>query len=157
MPTNTNGAFLRGGVLFFSLLFNALLALAELSSAFASRPILMKHKSFTFYRPAAFAIAQVVADIPIIFFQIAAFDIVIYFLSHLQYTPSQFFINFLFLYLCTMTMYSLFRALGSLVPSLDAATALSGLLIQALVVYAGYIIPKPSMKPWLKWLSYINP
>lgn len=157
MPKNTNGAFLRGGVLFFSLLFNALLALAELSNAFASRPILMKHKSFTFYRPSAYALAQVVGDVPIIFLQIAAFDLIIYFLSHLQYTPSQFFINYLFLYMCTMSMYAFFRMLGALVPSLDAATALSGVAIQALIVYAGYIIPRPSMHPWFVWIYYINP
>jgi hypothetical protein len=31
--------------MFFILLFNALLALAELTATFGSRPILMKHKS----------------------------------------------------------------------------------------------------------------
>ncbi len=45
MPKTSAGVFTRGGVMFFMLLFNALLALAELTSAFASRPILLKHKS----------------------------------------------------------------------------------------------------------------
>ena len=45
MPKTSSGVFERGGVLFFMLLFNALLALAELTSAFSSRPILLKHKS----------------------------------------------------------------------------------------------------------------
>lgn len=45
MPSTSAGVFPRGGVLFFALLFNALLALAELTSAFSSRPILLKHKS----------------------------------------------------------------------------------------------------------------
>ena len=45
MPKTSAGVFERGGVLFFMLLFNALLALAELTSAFSSRPILLKHKS----------------------------------------------------------------------------------------------------------------
>ena len=45
MPKTSSGVFTRGGVLFFMLLFNALLALAELTSAFSSRPILLKHKS----------------------------------------------------------------------------------------------------------------
>ena len=58
MPQTSSGVFLRGGALFFMLLFNALLALAELTAVFASRPILLKHKSFSFYRPAAYAIAQ---------------------------------------------------------------------------------------------------
>ena len=45
MPKTSSGVFTRGGVLFFMLLFNALLALAELTSTFTSRPILQKHKS----------------------------------------------------------------------------------------------------------------
>ena len=45
MPKTSSGVFERGGVLFFMLLFNALLALAELTAAFSSRPILLKHKS----------------------------------------------------------------------------------------------------------------
>ena len=45
LPPTSAGVFPRGGVLFFMLLFNALLALAELTSAFSSRPIMLKHKS----------------------------------------------------------------------------------------------------------------
>lgn len=45
MPKTAAGVFSRGGVLFFMLLFNALLALAELTAAFSSRPILLKHKT----------------------------------------------------------------------------------------------------------------
>ena len=45
MPKTSSGVFERGGVMFFMLLFNALLALAELTSAFSSRPIMLKHKS----------------------------------------------------------------------------------------------------------------
>ncbi len=45
MPKTSSGVFERGGVMFFMLLFNALLALAELTNAFSSRPILLKHKS----------------------------------------------------------------------------------------------------------------
>lgn len=45
MPRTSAGVFPRGGVLFLALLFNALLAVAELTAAFSSRPILLKHKS----------------------------------------------------------------------------------------------------------------
>jgi ABC-type multidrug transport system permease subunit len=45
LTVSSNGVFTRGGVMFFILLFNALLAMAELTAAFESRPILMKHKS----------------------------------------------------------------------------------------------------------------
>jgi ATP-binding cassette subfamily G (WHITE) protein 2 (SNQ2) len=157
LPKTAQGTFTRGGVIFFMLLFNALLALAELTAAFESRPILLKHKSFSFYRPAAYAIAQTVCDIPLVLIQVAIFDIVVYFMASLQRTASQFFISLLFLWLLTMTMYAFFRAIGALVGSLDAATRITGVAIQALVVYTGYLIPPSKMHPWFSWLRWINP
>ncbi|KAL4929375.1 putative ABC transporter [Aspergillus undulatus] len=155
-PTS-GGVFTRGGVMFFILLFNALLALAELTDVFAHRPVMLKHKSFSFYRPSAYAISQVVCDVPIIFTQVTLFELIVYFMANLQRTPSQFFINFLFIFTLTMTMYSFFRAVGSFCASLDVATRLTGVAIQALVVYTGYLIPPWKMHPWLKWLIWINP
>lgn len=130
LPKTAAGVFTRGGVMFFMLLFNALLALAELTSAFESRPILLKHKSFSFYRPAAYAIAQTVVDMPLVLIQVVIFDVVVYFMAGLQRTASQFFISLLFLWIITMTMYAFFRAIGSLVGSLDVATRITGVAIQ---------------------------
>jgi ATP-binding cassette, subfamily G (WHITE), member 2, SNQ2 len=157
MPQTTAGVFTRGGVMFFMLLFNALLALAELTSAFSSKPILLKHKSFSFYRPAAYAIAQTVVDIPLVFIQVSIFNIVVYFMAGLARTPSQFFISELYLWVTTMTMYAFFRAVGALNKSLDNATRITGVAIQALIVYTGYLIPPTKMHPWFKWLIWINP
>ncbi|KAJ5776430.1 uncharacterized protein N7511_001441 [Penicillium nucicola] len=157
LPDTSSGVFTRGGVMFFILLFNALLAMAELTAAFESRPILMKHKSFSFYRPAAYALAQVVVDVPLVLIQVVLFDVVVYFMSNLARTASQFFINLLFIFTLTMTMYSFFRALGAICASLDVATRLTGVAIQALIVYTGYLIPPWKMHPWLKWLIWINP
>ncbi|KAF2874539.1 ABC-2 type transporter-domain-containing protein [Massariosphaeria phaeospora] len=157
LPNTAEGVFTRGGVIFFMLLFNALLALAELTAAFESRPILLKHKSFSFYRPAAYAIAQTVVDIPLVLVQVFIFDVVVYFMANLQRTASQFFISLLLLWIITMTMYAFFRAIGALVGSLDVATRVTGVAIQALVVYTGYLIPPSKMHPWFSWLRWINP
>jgi ATP-binding cassette subfamily G (WHITE) protein 2 (SNQ2) len=43
----------------------------------------------------------------------------LYSMANLARTPSQFFINLLFIFTLTMTMYSFFRALGALCSSLD--------------------------------------
>ena len=117
--------------------FNSLLALSELTNAYSARPILLKHKLFTFYRPAAYALAQLATDIPLVFVQLTIFDIIVYFLSNLTRSPGRFFINFFVLYINTMTMYAFFRMVGALSSSLDVATRVSGISIQVLVVYAG--------------------
>lgn len=81
LPANARGVFPRGGILFFTLLMNALLAMAELGIGFQSRPILMKHKAFSFYRPSAYAIAQVMADIPLCLMQVLIWGVITYFMS----------------------------------------------------------------------------
>lgn len=130
IPKTSLGVFPRGGVLFFMLLFNALLALAELTAVFDSRPILLKHKSFSFYRPSAYALAQVLADVPLVFVQVSIFNLVVYFMASLQRTAGQFFLALLILFLITMTMYSFFRAIGAVAGSLDVATRVTGVALR---------------------------
>ncbi|KAF4336765.1 ATP-binding protein multidrug cassette transport [Fusarium beomiforme] len=156
LPDTAAGAFPRGGTLFFLLLFNALLALAEQTAAFESKPILLKHKSFSFYRPSAFAIAQTVVDVPLVFIQVIIFNVIIYFMANLARTASQFFISCLILWLVTMVTYAFFRAISAWCGTLDVATRFTGVAIQILVVYTGYLIPPDSMHPWFGWLRWIN-
>ncbi|KAK2036370.1 ABC-2 type transporter [Colletotrichum somersetense] len=156
LPNTAAGAFPRGGTLFFLLLFNALLALAEQTAAFESKPILLKHKSFSFYRPAAFAIAQTAVDVPLVFIQVVLFNVIIYWMSNLARTASQFFIATLILWLVTMVTYAFFRAISAWCKTLDDATRFTGVSVQILIVYTGYLIPPSSMRPWFGWLRWIN-
>ncbi|OTB05427.1 hypothetical protein M426DRAFT_10751 [Hypoxylon sp. CI-4A] len=156
LPDTAAGAFTRGGVMFFVLLFNALLALAEQTAAYEAKPILLKHKNFSFYRPAAFTIAQTVVDVPLVFIQVFLFNIVIYWMAGLGPTASQFFIAILIQWQVTMTTYAFFRAISALFKTLDDATKVTGVAIQILVVYTGYLIPPSSMHPWFSWLRWIN-
>lgn len=156
LPETASGAFTRGGVLFFILLFNALLALAEQTAAFEAKPILLKHKNFSFYRPSAYAIAQTVVDVPLVLIQVTIFDIIIYWMAGLSATASQFFISILLLFTVTMTTYAFFRAIAGVFKTLDDATKVTGVFIQILIVYTGYLIPPSSMRVWFGWLRYIN-
>ncbi|KAL0930058.1 multidrug resistance protein [Colletotrichum truncatum] len=156
-PDNSLGLFLKGGALFFSILYNALLALSEVTDSFTGRPILAKHRSFALYRPAAVCIAQIVADIPILLFQVTHFGLVLYFMVGLKLSAAAF-----FTYLCTnfvtaMTMTAAFRLIGAAFPTFDAATKVSGLTIVSFFVYMGYMIFKSEMHPWLGWIFWINP
>lgn len=78
-------------------------------------------------------------------------------MSNLARTPSQFFISLLVVWLTTMTMYAMFRAISSLVPNLDVATRITGVALQATIVYTGYLIPPRKMHPWFSWIRWVNP
>lgn len=156
-PANNLGLFIKGGAIFFSTLYHALLALGEVTDSFTGRPVLAKHRSFALYHPAAFVIAQVVADLPILLFQVAQFSIVLYWMTGLKETAAAFFTFLVISYLNALTMTQYFRAVGAAFPTFDAATKVSGLTFVSLFMYMGYMIAKPEMHPWFVWIYWINP
>lgn len=101
-PSNSSGLFIKAGALFFSLLFNSLLAMAEVTESFTGRPVLIKHKSFAYFHPAAFCIAQIAADVPILLIQVSVFSIVLYFMVGLTTTAAAFFTYWILVFAVTM-------------------------------------------------------
>ncbi|KAK9327466.1 ABC-2 type transporter-domain-containing protein [Lipomyces starkeyi] len=156
-PDNSAGLFVKSGALFFSLLYNSLLSMSEVTDSFSGRPVLIKHKSFAYFHPAAFCIAQIAADIPVILFQVTIFSVVLYFMVGLTATASAFFTYWIVVIAITMCMTSLFRAVGAAFTTFDAASKVSGFLIGALIMYTGYMIQKPKMHPWFVWIYWIDP
>lgn len=108
-PDNSGGLFIKGGALFLMLLFNALLAMSEVTDSYAGRPILAKQKNFAFFNPAAFCVAQVAADVPILFFQVTTLVLVIYFMTALKATASAFFTAWFVVYIVSFAMTGTFK------------------------------------------------
>ncbi|KAK9711754.1 ATP-binding cassette transporter snq2 [Basidiobolus ranarum] len=158
LPTdNVSGAFTRGGVLFFSLLFNSLVAQAEIPNSMSGRSILYKHKSFAFYYPSAYYIAQMAADIPFTMIQIVLFSCILYWSAGLQAEAGKFF-NFMFiLVLCSFSLTAYFRMFASFSPNFDVASRTSGIVLMAYILYCGYLIPQNQMHGWFVWIYWINP
>ncbi|KAK9311000.1 ABC-2 type transporter-domain-containing protein [Lipomyces starkeyi] len=156
-PNNSSGLFIKSGALFFSLMYNSLMAMSEVTDSFSGRPVLAKHKSFAFFHPAAFCIAQITADLPVILFQVSVLAIVLYFMVGLTVSASAFFTYWIVVFVTTMCMTAMFRAIGAAFGTFDGASKVSGFVITALIMYVGYMIQKPKMYPWFGWIYWINP
>ncbi|KAI8933384.1 hypothetical protein NX059_009999 [Plenodomus lindquistii] len=156
-PDDSSGLFIKGGSLFLALLFNALMAMSEVTDSYAGRPILAKHKNFAFYNPAAFCLAQVTADAPIIFIQVTGFLVILYWMTALKATAAAFFTTWFIVYITTFVMTAFFRMIGAAFKSFDAASKVSGFSVTALILYIGYQMAKPEMHPWFVWIYWINP
>ncbi|KAF4552880.1 ABC-2 type transporter-like protein 4 [Elsinoe fawcettii] len=156
-PDTSPGLFLRSGAVFTSLLFNALLSQSEVTDSFSGRPVLAKHKGFALHHPAAWCLAQIITDVPIILFQVSAFSLVVYFMTGLANNAGAFFTFWFTLVAITFCLTALFRAIGAGFSTFDGASKLSGLAVLALLLYNGYMIPKPDMHPWFVWLFWIDP
>ena len=128
--------------------------------AVSGRVVVARHRDYAFYRPSAVSIARVMTDLPLIIVQVIIFSILMYFLTDLYSDVSRFFIYVLFVYVTTICITALYRMLASLSPTINDAVRFSGISLNILVVFTGYVIPKTQLiseKIWFGWLYYINP
>lgn len=156
LPKTSEGAFTRGGVLFIALLFNAFQAFSELASTMLGRPIVNKHRAFTFHRPSALWIAQIGVDLLFSAVQILVFSIIVYFMTNLVRDAGAFFIFFLMIVTGYLAMTLFFRTVGCLCPDFDVAIRLAATIITLFVLTSGYLIQWQSEQVWLRWIFYIN-
>ena len=156
-PNTTAAFFQKGGVLFFAVLLNALIAISEINTLYAQRPIVEKQASYAFYHPFTEALAGIVSDIPVKFAIATCFNIILYFLAGLRREPAQFFVFFLFNFIAILTMSQIYRSIAASTKTVAQALAIAGVVTLAIVIYTGYVIPRPLMHPWFKWISWINP
>ncbi|KAK8233406.1 ABC-2 type transporter [Phyllosticta capitalensis] len=153
----TQGFFAKNASLFFAVLLNALMAISEINSLYAQRPIVEKHNSYAFYHPFTEAVAGVVSDIPVKFVIAVAFNVIYYFISELRKEADAFFLYFLIVFISMFVMSAVFRTMAAITKTVSQAMALAGVLVLVIVVYTGFVIPGPKMHDWFKWLKWLNP
>ena len=157
---DTSGAFSRGGALFFSILFLGWLQLSELIKAVSGRTVIERHREYAFYRPSAVVIARVLLDIPVLGVQSIVFSVILYWMANLSADAGKFFIYMLFVYTSTICITALYRMFAAISPTIDDAVRFSGIALNLLIIFVGYVIPKITLTTdviWFGWLYYVNP
>ena len=121
------------------------------------RPIIRKQTGYGFYRPAAYQIANALADMPFSATRILIYDIIIYFMTHLDRSPGSFFTFHFVNYIAFLTMQGFFRTIGLFFSNYHSAFRVAVAIFPFLVLYAGYMIPVNQMKRWLFWIVRLLP
>ncbi|KAL3421854.1 ABC transporter cdr4 [Phlyctema vagabunda] len=157
LADNTGILYSRGALLFFAILLNAFASALEILTLYAQRPIVEKHAKYAFYHPFAEAIASMICDLPNKIGTALMFNITLYFMTNLRREVDKFFVFLLFSFMCVLCMSMIFRSIASASRTLSQAMAPAAILILALVIYTGFVIPTRDMHPWFRWLNYLDP
>lgn len=85
------------------------------------------------------------------------FNTIVYFLSHLRREPGNYFFFLFTVFLLTLTMSGLYRALASVSRTSHQALVPVSLITLGVMLYTGFTIPKDYLPGWSRWMNYINP
>ncbi|KAH8684103.1 ABC-2 type transporter-domain-containing protein [Ilyonectria robusta] len=157
LDTSTSSFFSRGCVLFVAILFNAFASALEITTLYDQRPIVEKQSRYAFYHPSAEAFASVLVDLPYKIVNTIIFNLVFYFMTNLNREPGAFFFYLLVVFLITMAMSGVFRSIASLSRTLYQAMIPSTILMLALLIFTGFVIPVDYMLGWCRWINHLNP
>lgn len=91
LKEDTTSFYYRGGIIFFSLMFNAFASQLEVLTIYAERPVVEKHNRYALYHQSTQAIASYLCDLPYKIANILVFNILVYFMSHLRRETGAFF------------------------------------------------------------------
>lgn len=157
LSDTTKDFYSRTAVLFFAILFNAFSSLLEIFSLYEARAIVEKHKRYALYHPSADAMASIFTEFPSKIIVCICFNLIIYFVVRLRQSAGHFFFYLLMSFTATLTMSHLFRSIGAATKSLSEAMTPASILLLALTIFTGFIIPPDKMHGWCRWINYIDP
>lgn len=157
LGTSSASAFSKGGLLFGALLFNAFQAFSELAGTMTGRAIVNKHRTYTFHRPSALWIAQILVDQAFAATQIMIFSIIVYFMTGLHRTAGAFFTFYLMILSGNIAMTLFFRIIGCASPDFDTAIRFTVFMITCFIITSGYLIQYQTQHHWLRWIFWFNP
>lgn len=157
LSDTTKDFYSRTAVLFFAVLFNAFSSLLEIFALYEARTIVEKHKKYALYHPSADALASIITELPQKISTCICFNLIIYFVVRLRQSPGHFFFYLLMNFTATLTMSHLFRSIGAATKSLSEAMTPASILLLALTIFTGFIIPPGKMHGWCRWINYIDP
>jgi ABC-type multidrug transport system permease subunit len=110
-------------LLFLSLLFNAFQAFGELASTMLGRPVVNKHRAYTFHRPSALWIAQIVVDMGFAAAQIMMFSLIVYWMCGLARDGGAFFTFYVMIIFGYLAMTVWFTPFSRITPRGDYGMA----------------------------------
>lgn len=129
----------------------------QVLAIWSQRPIVEKHARHALYSPIVEAVSSMLCDMPAKIAASISFNLPLYFMTNLRRSADAFFTFWLISFACLMAMSMFFRCIGSIGHTHDQIMVPIGIAIMLCIIYAGFIIPVPYMKPWLSWFRWIDP
>lgn len=157
MPLDSSSIFRRNLLIFYTLMINVWTAALEVLTLYSKRKIVEKHARYALYHPSMESLASIAMDIPFKLVNALFINVTLYFMCNLRRELGPFFFFYLLAFTVTITMSMFFRFLASVTKTVSQALAPCAIVILALMLYGGFIIPQAYLDDWIGWLRWINP
>ncbi|XP_061351458.1 pleiotropic drug resistance protein 3-like isoform X2 [Gastrolobium bilobum] len=145
------------GSLFYSLIILMVDGMPELAMTVSRLAVFYKQKELYFFPAWAYTIPSAVLKIPLSLLESFIWTTLSYYV--IGYSPEigRFFRQFLLLFTVHLTSVSMFRFIASIFQSVVASVTAGTVTMIFVLLFGGFLIPKPHMPSWLQWGFWVSP
>jgi ABC-type multidrug transport system ATPase subunit/ABC-type multidrug transport system permease subunit len=123
----------------------------------AERAVFYRERMSNYYGPLPYSLSLFFAEIPYLVVVIASFVTIEYWLVGWNDNAGDFFFFLLIFYLYTSLCTYIGQWMSALMPNAKVANVAVGALSCLFNLFSGYLLPRPAMESWYKWIQYIMP
>ena len=147
----------RVALIYFCIVFAGLGAISSVPSVIQQRAIYYREKP-AFLRPLAYFIGMVLAELPLVSIGNVIFASLVYFLAGFSLANyGQHYFAFMLTYaVSNLTCVAFAMMVASAAATTEVANTLVGISLSIFSLFAGFIIPKPSIPLGWIWLHYLS-
>ncbi|KAF2301516.1 hypothetical protein GH714_025383 [Hevea brasiliensis] len=121
------------------------------------RTVFYRERAAGMYSPLPYAFAQVVIELPYIFFQAVVYGLIVYAMIGFEWTAAKFFWYLFFMYF-TLLYYTFYGMMSvAATPNQHVASIVSSAFYSLWNLFSGFIIPRPRIPVWWRWYAWACP
>lgn len=147
-----NGAFFYLGVSAFMSSLSPVILTFPMEKA-----VFLKEQSSKMYSVAAYYLSRNVVEIPYLLIIPMITSIIVYWMMDLTSTPGNFFIFYLFMFLCTLAGTSFGLLVSSFFTNAKTAAGLMPLIVLPMMLFSGFYKNRRDLPVWIGWIEYLSP
>ncbi|KAK8366846.1 hypothetical protein V6Z11_A02G144100 [Gossypium hirsutum] len=143
--------------LFYALVILHVDGFPELSMTVSRIAVFYKQRELCFYPAWAYAIPAAILKVPLSLLESFVWTSMTYYVIGYSPEVGRFFRQFLIYFGVHLTSISMFRCIASLFQTIVASTTVGALAIMIVLLFGGFILPRPSLPSWLEWGFWLSP
>ncbi|CAM8903086.1 unnamed protein product [Rhodiola kirilowii] len=143
--------------LFYTLIRIMTNGVAELDFTICRLPVFYKQRNFCLYPAWVYAVPASILKIPVALFESLLWTSITYYVIGYSPEASRFFCQFLLLFALYQVSVSMCRFIASVFQTMIAAMTCGTLALLVMYLFGGFLIPRSSLPPWLRWGFWLSP
>jgi ABC-type multidrug transport system ATPase subunit/ABC-type multidrug transport system permease subunit len=156
--TSTQELFNAMGSMYAAVLFLGIQNASSVQPVVAvERTVFYRERAAGMYSALPYAFAQVLVEIPYIFFQAVVYGVIVYAMIGFEWTAAKFlwYLFFMFFTLAYFTYYGMMTV--AVTPNAMIAAIIAALFYGLWNLFSGFLIPRTRIPIWWRWYYWLSP